>query len=91
MITWDETKRQINIQKHDAIDLAELGSAFDYPMVTKEDTRTAYDEIRLQSLCWHNNRVAFLVWTERDDSADLISCRYGDKNETRKYFKEIGY
>ena len=41
MITWDESKRKINIRKHQ-IDLAELESAFDFPMITVEDDREAY-------------------------------------------------
>lgn len=91
MITWDDTKRTTNLQKHDGIDLADLECIFDYPMITVEDSRDAYGEMRLQSLCWYNARVVFLVWTERNSNAHLISCRYGDKHETRKYFKETGY
>ncbi len=88
MITWDETKRQKNLQLH-GIDLAEVECIFDAPMLTVEDTRLYYGEQRLQSLAWFRGRVVFLVWTERDDDARLISCRYGDKNETRAYFKAI--
>ena len=33
MITWDESKRRLNLGKH-KIDLAELETAFDNPMVT---------------------------------------------------------
>ncbi len=88
MITWDETKRQKNLQLH-GIDLAEVECIFDAPMLTVEDTRMDYGEQRLQSLAWFRGRVVFLVWTERDDGARLISCRYGDKNETRAYFKAI--
>ena len=36
MITWHETKRRTNLKKH-GIDLAELESAFDSPMITLED------------------------------------------------------
>jgi uncharacterized protein len=49
MITWDEPKRKINLKKH-GIDLAELESAFDFPMITVEDDREVYGELRLQSL-----------------------------------------
>ena len=30
-----------------------------------------------------------LVWTDRPDSARLISCRKASHHETRKYLKEI--
>lgn len=36
MITWDKLKRVENLAKR-CIDLAELESAFDFPMVTVED------------------------------------------------------
>ena len=86
VIRWDESKRRINISKH-GIDLAELGSVFDSPMVTVEDARRAYGELRLQSLGMWRGRVVFLVWTPRgDDCAHLISCRYGNRKETDDYF-----
>jgi len=49
MITWDDPKRRENLRKH-KIGLAELESVFDYPMVTVEDSRESYGELRLQSL-----------------------------------------
>jgi len=88
MVSWDETKRKKNLKDH-GIDLAEIGCVFDAPMVTVEDERQPYGEQRLQSLGWFRDRVVFLVWTERDDSARVISCRYGDKYETRAYFKAL--
>ncbi len=88
-ITWDETKRERNLKDH-GIDLTEVGGVFDAPMVTVEDEREHYGEQRLQSLGWFRGRVVFLVWTERNDSARVISCRYGDKHETRAYFKALG-
>lgn len=49
MISWDESKRRLNIEKH-GIDLAQLAAVFDGPMVTVEDDREIYGELRLQSL-----------------------------------------
>lgn len=89
MITWDEAKRKRNLRDH-GIDLAEVACVFDAPMVTVEDQRESYGEQRLLSLGWFRNRVVFLVWTERNDCARMISCRYGDKHETRAYFKALG-
>jgi hypothetical protein len=86
MITWDEPKRRENIRKH-KIDLADLEPAFDSPMVTVEDDRESYGELRLQSLGMWQGRVVFLVWTPRgDDTAHLISCRYAERKETDDYF-----
>lgn len=86
MITWDESKRRLNLRKH-KIDLAELEPAFDNPMISVEDAREDYGELRLQSLAMWRARVVFLVWTPRgDDDAHLISCRYADRKETDAYF-----
>lgn len=88
MIAWDETKRQKNLKLH-GIDLAELECLFDFAMLTKFDERIAYGEQRMLSLAWFHGRVVFLVWTERNDCARLISCRYGTKYENIAYFQAI--
>lgn len=89
MITWDEPKRLLNIRKH-RIDLAILEPVFDLPMVTIEDDRQSYGEVRLQSLGVWKGQVVFLVWTPRgDDTAHLISCRHANRQETIDYFDAI--
>lgn len=89
MITWDESKRRTNLKKH-KIDLAELESVFDFPMVSVEDDREAYGELRMQSLAMYQGRIVFLVWTPREDnSAHLISCRYADRKDTEDYFSSL--
>lgn len=87
MVTYDDAKRQTNIFKHDNIDLAQCECIFDSPMLTEEDARDIYGEQRLRSLGWMDGRVVVLVWTEREAGPHLISCRYGDKHETKRYFK----
>ena len=88
MISWDEPKRRLNLKKH-GIDLAELESAFDGLMVTVEDDRESYGELRLQSLAMWRGRVVFLVWTERQDAAHLISSRYADRSQIEDYFSSL--
>ena len=89
MITWDEAKRRENVRKH-RIDLAELDSIFDSPMITVEDDRERYGEPRFQSLAMWRGRVVFLVWTPRgDDVAHLISCRYADRTQVEDYFSAL--
>lgn len=88
MSAWDEPKCRANLRKH-RIDLAELEPIFDYPMITVEDSRESYGELRLQSLGMWQGRVVFLVWTPRgEDTAHLISCRYADRQEADDYFKQ---
>lgn len=89
MITWGEPKRRENIRQH-KIDLAVLEPVFDQPMLSVEDSRERYGELRLQSLGVWQGRVVFLVWTPRgDDIAHLISCRYADRQDTDHYFRSL--
>jgi uncharacterized DUF497 family protein len=88
MISWDDRKRLTNLRKH-GIDLADLESAFDLPMITVEDGRETYGELRLQSLAMWRGRIIFLVWTARLNTAHLISCRYADRSQIQSYFESI--
>jgi hypothetical protein len=89
VITWDESKRKINLQRH-KIDLAELEPVFDGPVITDEDAREDYGELRLQTFGLWCGRVVLLVWTPRaEDVAHLISCRYANRQETDRYFQSL--
>jgi uncharacterized DUF497 family protein len=88
VVTFDEVKRKANIAKH-GIDLAGAKSIFDAPMQTIDDASEAYGEQRLKSLGWLNGRVVVLVWTDRQTGPHLISRRYGDKHETKRYFETL--
>ena len=84
IVTYDESKRQINLRKH-GIDLAFVESIFDYPMLTRTDTRVDYGEERLVSLGLLHSEVVVLVWTERVAGAHFISCRKAEKHERETY------
>ena len=58
-------------------------------MITVEDDREAYGELRLQSLAMWRGRIIFLVWTERQDAAHLISCRYANRSQIDDYFESL--
>ena len=79
-MSYDPAKQKLNLRKH-GIDLAECEAVFDEPMLTREDDREAYGEQRLISLGWLKDRVAVLVWTDRDEDPHLISCREADTTE----------
>jgi uncharacterized DUF497 family protein len=86
MVTYDENKRRLNLSRH-GIDFAECGAIYERPMLTDEDIRDAYGEVRLKSIGWLQGCVVVLIWTERESDTRLISCRYGDKDENSKYFR----
>ena len=81
MITFDETKRQVNIAKH-GVDLAVLSGFFDGALLTREDVREAYGELRFQRVGWHAGEMLFVVWTPSDDDwPHIISARKAEKHE----------
>lgn len=86
MISYDETKRLANLEKHgfDFIGCEEMFSGF---MLTSEDTTQLYDEVRLRSLGLWNGVVVFVVHTPREDSDHVISIRKAERHEERNYWK----
>ena len=63
MITFDGTKRKRNIVKHH-IDIAELSSFFDGVLLTREDAREAYGELRFQSVGWYAGEMPAILNSE---------------------------
>jgi uncharacterized DUF497 family protein len=86
MLTWDENKRRLNLKRH-GIDFAELESVFDYPVSSEEDRTANHGELRIRTLGLLRGRVISLIWVPVGDDTRVISCRYGDKHETRDYFE----
>jgi hypothetical protein len=66
MNTWDNNKREKNRKDH-GIDFADLEGFFDGDLLTREDTRQAYAEKRLQSVGVFNGVALFVVWTPRGE------------------------
>jgi len=88
MNTWDEDKRTLNWDDH-GIDFADLDGFFSGDLLTREDTRYDYGELRLQSLGLFNGVVLFVVWTPRGEDGDiphLISARKAVSHEERAWF-----
>lgn len=87
MITWDELKRQINLDQH-GIDFADLEPFFDGDLLTREDEREAYNERRFQSIGVIYSVALFVVWTPRGKTGDephLISVRKAVSHEERAW------
>lgn len=88
MITWDESKRKLNLRKH-GIDFRDAETIFDGPTVTAEDTRLPYGEQRLVTLGLLNGVVVSMTYTERKDDMRIISIRKALKHETRFYLSQV--
>jgi uncharacterized protein len=88
MPTWDDIKRQSNIKQH-ALDFLGCEAVFDGPVVTWDDDREAYGELRINLLGWLHGTVVHLTYTERDDDLHVISLRKAEKHEIRYYIAQI--
>jgi uncharacterized DUF497 family protein len=89
-LEWDETKRLENIHKH-GIDFVDIRAVFDGLIVTIEDDRFEYDEIRFVTFGLLSGRVVAVVHTERGDVTRIVSARKATSNEQFHYFDQIAH
>lgn len=85
MITYDETKRQANIDKH-GLDLADAGMVYDAPnKITLSSPRN--DEARKLDIALVElmGVVLALAYVERGNEVRAISLRRASKTERRLY------
>ena len=88
MIEWDETKRLENVEKH-GLDFDGADAVFDHPVLTNEDTRTDYGEVRMNLLGWLDGAVVHMTYVERKEGIRIVSLRRATRNETRTYFQNL--
>ncbi|KFF70652.1 hypothetical protein IW01_09495 [Pectobacterium brasiliense] len=86
MISYDENKRLINLEKH-GIDFKDAPHVFEGFTITREDTRYEYGELRYQTLGLLGGVVVVMVaHTPRGDDDHIISMRKADKHEQKFYW-----
>jgi uncharacterized protein len=86
VITWDEHKRLRNLADH-GVDLEDLDGFFDSELLTMEDMREPYGEVRFQSVGIFQGLPLFVVWAPRggDDIPHVISARKAVKHEEQAW------
>jgi uncharacterized DUF497 family protein len=84
MLTWDESKRKLNIKNH-GLDFSGCDVIWDHFTVTREDTRQDYGEVRLVCFGLLSREVVVMVYTERSAGVHIISLRKAEKHEARYY------
>ena len=87
MVTWDETKRKLNIKNH-GLDFAGCDAIWDHFTVTREDKREDYGEERLVCFGILDDEVVVMVYTERRKGPHVISLRKAEKYEAR-YYRQV--
>ena len=88
---WDENKNRSNISKH-GIDFEQAKKIFEDPnLLTYEDARFSYGEIREISIgqllltTQQKIIIALVVYTDRNGIIRLISARKASKQERKEY------
>jgi len=87
MLTWNESKRRLNINKH-GLDFAGCDAIWDHFTVTREDKRQDYGEERLVCFGILATDVVVLVYTERAQGPHVISLRKAEKHEAN-YYRQV--
>ena len=86
---WDEGKNRANIRKH-GFDFADAEEMFRGVLVVGPDTREDYGEKRWVGLGMIRERVAHVVFAERDlETIRIISLRKATSREQKEYEKAI--
>jgi uncharacterized DUF497 family protein len=85
VITWNDSKRASNLNKH-GLDFAEV-VGFDFDTALHDvDDREDYGELREIAIGWCGLRLCFLVFVRRGkDELHVISFRKATKQEMRRY------
>ena len=87
---WDEKKAKSNLRKH-KVSFEEAKTVFGDPLsITISDSTHSIDEERYVDIgTSFKGRVLVVVYTERDSTIRIISCRKATRSEQTMY--EEGY
>lgn len=86
---WDPEKEQSNIAKH-GVSFAFAERIFEGPVVTVEDVRFDYGEVRSISIGRVDGLVVLtVVHTDRDGRTRIISARPASRKERMRYERAI--
>jgi uncharacterized protein len=71
------------------LDLADAGKIFDGIYFVAPDDRFDYGEDRFFTVGTLDHRVVVIVWTPRNDARRIISMRYANDREIKRYEKHL--
>jgi uncharacterized DUF497 family protein len=87
--TWDEQKRQANLEKH-GLDFADAPKVFSGPTLIFEDSREDYGEQRMIGIGALGTLTVLIVHIESDEGIRIISMRGANRHETDRYYRYLG-
>ena len=86
---WDEGKNQANRKKH-GLDLADAPLVFAGTILTFEDRRQSYGELRYLTVGTLAGRMVIVAHTLRGDATRIISIRKANARERARYQERLG-
>ena len=84
---WDENKRLSNIEKHGK-DFSDAVKVFDGFVVTRQDTRADYGEVRYVTTGLLDDTEITVIHTPRGNNIRIISVRRARIEERKIYHEE---
>ena len=88
-ISYDQKKRD-DTWLHRGLDFDRAPEVFSGTVLTVEDDRRDYGEVRYQTIGLLDNVVVMVVWTPRIEAHHIISMRKCNDKERQGYYKNVG-
>lgn len=88
-ISFDAEKRRQTLEER-GLDFADAGEVFTGLTYTIIDARKDYGETRLLTFGLFRGRLVSLAWTPRGETRRIISMRYANDREKRRFEKLLG-
>ncbi|MBN9304999.1 MAG: hypothetical protein BGO82_10165 [Devosia sp. 67-54] len=83
-LEWDETKRQWTLENRQ-LDFADVAFIDRASLVSEQDTRQDYGEVRFSSFAYLRGRLINFCWTPRAGGMRIFSMRKANDRERKKY------
>jgi len=83
-LEWDEAKRQDTLRERQ-LDFADVALIDQASLVSEEDTRHDYGEVRFSSFAYLNGRLINFCWTRRASRIRIFSMRKANDRERKAY------
>jgi len=89
LIEFDPHKRLQTLLER-GLDFARAMEIFMDAVADIEDIRHDYGERRYKTYGFLDDRLTVVVWTKRDKRIRIISMRWANERETKKYTQQLG-
>ena len=88
-IEFDPEKRMKALQER-GLDFLCAKEVFSGPTITSEDARFDYGEPRFITVGALCERMVVMVWTPRGEARRIISMRYANEREIKRFSQQMG-